>query len=155
MDHNIVLSYDYSNQNRRRRRTNAPPSWAISMVIAVRRCHTERISRCSMTRASLEATGCRHWATTHSILPRRPPGWQQTKQQCNMCPLCWPFQWPWQCGSTIPHTSPNGGGLWLSQKPLNATIGWALTRIASIRHANAGCFFDFIVKKGSSWHVGP
>jgi len=80
----MVLSYDYSNRNRRRRRTNAPPSWAISMAMAVRRCHTERITRCSMTRASSEATGCRHWATTCSVLPRRLPGRQQTKQRYNM-----------------------------------------------------------------------
>jgi hypothetical protein len=29
MDHTMVLSYDYSNRNRRRQRTNAPPSRAI------------------------------------------------------------------------------------------------------------------------------
>jgi len=33
---------------------------------------------------------------------------------------------------------------------LNATIGRALAPIASIGHANAGCFGYFIVKKGSS-----
>ena len=31
----MVLSYDYSNQNRRRWGTNAPPSQAILMAIAV------------------------------------------------------------------------------------------------------------------------
>jgi hypothetical protein len=51
LDHNMVLSNDYSNRNRRRRRTNAPPSWAISMALAVRRCDTEHIFRCRMTRA--------------------------------------------------------------------------------------------------------
>jgi len=127
MDHNMVLSYDYSNRNRRRRRTNAPPPRAILMAMAVRRCHMERISQCSMTRASSEATGCRHWVTTRSVLPRWPPGQQQTKRRCNMYPLCWPFRWPWwRCGGTIPLTSPDGGGSWLSQKPLNATIGQAL-----------------------------
>ena len=29
-----------------------------------------------------------------------------------MCPLCWPFWWPLQCGGTIPHTSPDGGDSW-------------------------------------------
>jgi hypothetical protein len=67
----MVLSYDYSNRNRGWRRTNAPPLRAISMAMAVRRCHTEHISQCSMTSASPEATGRRHWATTRSILPRR------------------------------------------------------------------------------------
>jgi len=58
MDHMIVLSYDYSNRNRRRRQTNAHPSRAILKAMAVRRCDTKRIAQCSMTRASLEATGC-------------------------------------------------------------------------------------------------
>ena len=68
----MVLSYDYSSQNRRRQRTNAPPSRAISMAMAVRRCNTELITQCSMTRASPEATGRRHWATNRSVSPRRP-----------------------------------------------------------------------------------
>jgi len=62
----MVLSYDYSNRNRRQWQTNAPPLLAISMALAVCRCHTERITWCSMTRASLEATGHRHSATTRS-----------------------------------------------------------------------------------------
>jgi len=48
------------------------------------------------------------------------------------------------------HASTNGGGLGLSKKPLLTTIEQARTQIASIGHANAGCFFDFIVKKGLS-----
>jgi len=59
---------------------NAPPSRAISMVMAVRRCNTERIGRCIMTRVLPEATGCCHWATTRSVSPRRPPGQQSTQQ---------------------------------------------------------------------------
>ncbi len=50
MGHNIVLSYNYSNQNKRWRRTDAPPLRAISMGMAVCWCNTERISQCSMTR---------------------------------------------------------------------------------------------------------
>ena len=44
----IVLSYDYSNRNRQRWRTNAPPSRAILMAIAVRQCDMKRIPWCSM-----------------------------------------------------------------------------------------------------------
>jgi hypothetical protein len=33
------------------------------------------------SRATLEATGCRHWATTGSVSPQRLPGQQQTRQQ--------------------------------------------------------------------------
>jgi len=57
----MVVSYDYSSQNRQRRRTNVPPSQAITMAMAVSRCNIEHITRCSMTRASPEVTGCRHW----------------------------------------------------------------------------------------------
>ena len=79
MDHNMVLSYNYNNRNRRRWQTNAPLLRAISMAMAVRRCDTERITWCSMTRASPEATGCCHQAITCSILPRRPQGRQSTQ----------------------------------------------------------------------------
>ena len=51
----------------------------------------EHISQCIMTRASLEATGRRHWATTCSVLPRWPPGQQQMKQRCNMYTLAGHF----------------------------------------------------------------
>jgi len=151
----MVLSYDYSNRNKRRRRTNAPPPRAISMAMAVCRCQTEHIDQCSMTRASLEATGRHHWATTRSVLPRRLSGQQQTKWQCNMYPACWPFRWPWRCGGTIPRTLPDGGGLWLLLKPLNAIIGQALAPLLQNRTSYAGCFWHLIVKKSSSWHVSP
>jgi hypothetical protein len=53
----------------------------ILMAMAVRRSNTDGITQCSMSRATPEATGCRHWATTHSVLPQRPPGQQQSKQK--------------------------------------------------------------------------
>jgi len=127
MDHNMVIRYDYSNQNRWWRRTNAPPSLAISIAMAVQWCNTARIARWRRSRALIEATKCRHRVTTRSVSPWQPPGRQQTKRRCKMYPLCWPCRWPWwRCGGTIPLTSPDGGGSWLSQKPLNATIGQAL-----------------------------
>ncbi len=49
--------------------------------MAVRRCNTKRIARCSMSRATPEATGRRHSATNCSVLPQRPPGQQANKQQ--------------------------------------------------------------------------
>jgi hypothetical protein len=55
----------------------------------------------------------------------------------------------------LSRASPDGGGPGLSYKPPNTAIGQALALISSTGHANTGCFFDFIVKKGSSWHVGP
>ncbi len=155
MDHNMVLSYNYSNQNRQRRRTNATPLRAISMAMAVRLCNMERITQCSMTRASPEATGCRHRVTTCSVLPRRQPGRQSTKLQCRMYQLCWSFWWSSRCGSRILHPSPDGVGSWFSLKPLNATIGWVLAPILPNRTRQHRLFRTFHHEKGSSWHVGP
>ena len=155
MDHIMVLSYDYAKQKRRRRWTNTPLMQAISMAVWMCWSSSCGIAQCSMTRASPEATGCRHWATTCSILPRRPPGWQQMKRQCNMYPLCWPYRWPWQCGSMIPCTSTNGGESWLSQKQLNDPMEWALALIIQNQTRQRQLFLRFHVKKGSSWHVGP
>ncbi len=56
------------------------------MATAVRRSNTDGIAQCGMSRATLEATGCCHWATTHSVLPQRPPGQQANKQQSTNTP---------------------------------------------------------------------
>ncbi len=39
------------------------------------------IARCSKSRATLDAPGSCHWATTCSVLPQQPPGQQANKQQ--------------------------------------------------------------------------
>jgi hypothetical protein len=77
----MVLGYNYSNKKRRWWRTNAPHLPAVLMATAVRRSDTDGIAQCSMSRATLEATGCRHRATTCSVLPQRLPGQQANKQQ--------------------------------------------------------------------------
>ena len=76
----MVLRYYYNNRNRRRQwRMNAPPSRAILMDMAVRRCDMECTAQCSMTRASSEATGCRRIAqaaaraTTNSTIMKHVP----------------------------------------------------------------------------------
>jgi hypothetical protein len=142
MDHNMVLSYDYAKQNRRRQRTNARPLQTILMAMVRRWSNTCGIARCSMSRATLEATGRRHRATTRSVSPWRPPGRQQTKQWCIMYPLWWPFWWSSRCGGTIPHVLPDGGGPGLSYKPLNTTIGQALAPIALFGHCNSAIWLD-------------
>jgi hypothetical protein len=58
----------------------------ILMAMAVHRCNTKRIAQCSMSRATPEATGCRHRVTTHSVSPQRPPGQQANKQQSTNTP---------------------------------------------------------------------
>ncbi len=82
----MVLQLCIMIQKRRRWRTNAPHPPAILMALAVRRSNTDGITQCSMSRATPEADGCHHWATTCSVLPQRPPGQQQTKWQQNNVP---------------------------------------------------------------------
>jgi hypothetical protein len=45
-----------------------------------------RFTQCSISRATPEATGRRHRATTCSILPQQPPGQQAIKQQSTNTP---------------------------------------------------------------------
>ncbi len=68
-------------QMRRQWQTNAPCPRAVSMALAVRRSNTDGITWCGMSRATPEATGCRHRATTHSVLPQRLTGHKQMKQR--------------------------------------------------------------------------
>ncbi len=82
----MVFGYNYSKQKRRWWQTNAPHPPAVSMATAVRRSNTDGITQCSMSKATLEATGRWHWATTHSVLPQRPPGQQAYKQQSTNTP---------------------------------------------------------------------
>jgi hypothetical protein len=51
------------------------------MATAVHRSNTDGIARCGISRATPEATGCQHWATTWSVLPQRLPEQQANKQQ--------------------------------------------------------------------------
>ncbi len=82
----MVLGYNYSNQKRRWWQTNAPHLLAVLMATVVRRSNTDSIARCGMSRATPEATGCQHRATTCSVLPQRPPGQQANKQQSTNTP---------------------------------------------------------------------
>ena len=71
-------------------------------------------------------------------------------------PVCWPFQWPWQCAGTIPRASPDRGGSELGQKPLNATIGQVLRPIVA-QWRQKKRFFLFhrhSLQKGSRWCQG-
>jgi hypothetical protein len=82
----MVLGYNYSNQKRRWWWTNAPHRPANLMATAVCRSNTDSIAQCGMFRATLEATGRRHRATTRSVLPQQPPGQQANKQQSTNTP---------------------------------------------------------------------
>ncbi len=56
------------------------------MATAVRRSNTDGIAWCGMSRATPEATGRWHRATTHSVSPQRLPGQQTNKQQSTNTP---------------------------------------------------------------------
>jgi hypothetical protein len=47
---------------------------------------SEGIAQCGMSRATPEATGCRHRATTCSVSPQRLPGQQANKQKLTNTP---------------------------------------------------------------------
>ncbi len=81
IDHNMVLQLCIMIWKRRQWWKNAPHPPAVLMASAVHRSNTDGITWCGMSRATLEATGCCHRATTCSVLPQQPPGQQQTKQQ--------------------------------------------------------------------------
>ncbi len=63
-----------------------PPSQAILMAMRMRWSDEHGIAQCSKSRATLDAPGSRHWATTHSVLSQRPPGQQANKQQSTNTP---------------------------------------------------------------------
>ncbi len=65
---------------------NAPRLPAVPMATAVRWSNIDGIAQCSMSRATPEATRRHHWATTHYVLPQRPPGQQANKQQSTNTP---------------------------------------------------------------------
>ncbi len=82
----MVLSYGYCGWQNWQWHQHVPPPLAVTMAMAVCRCNTKHIAQCSRSRATLEATGRRHWVTTCSILPQRPPGQQANKQQSTNTP---------------------------------------------------------------------
>ncbi len=66
--------------------TNAPCPPAVLMAMAVRQSNTDGIAQCGMSRATPEATGGHHRATTCYVLPQRLPGQQANKQQSTNTP---------------------------------------------------------------------
>jgi len=51
---------------------NEGKSLAVLIAMAMQRYDAGRIARWSMSRASLEATGCLHWESACAVLPQRP-----------------------------------------------------------------------------------
>ena len=65
---------------------NAPPSQAIPMAMRRRWSNTCGIARWGMPMTTPELTGHRHRASIDVVMPQRPPGRQQTKQQSTNVP---------------------------------------------------------------------
>ncbi len=82
----MLFSYGYGQWQIWRWQTNAPPLRPISKALQMRRSNTDGIPRCGISRATPEATGRQHRATTCSILPQRPPGQEANKQQSTNAP---------------------------------------------------------------------
>ncbi len=66
--------------------TNASRPPAILMVTVVRRSNTDGIARCSMSRATSEATGRHHRATTCYTADKMTHFWARFKQNCAQNP---------------------------------------------------------------------
>ncbi len=82
----MLFSYGYGQWQNQRWHQNAPPLRPVLKALQMRRSNTDSIAQCGMSRATPEATGRHHWATTCSILPQRPPEQQANKQQSTNTP---------------------------------------------------------------------
>ena len=54
-------------------RKNGPALQAILMAMRIRRYGAQHITQYGRSRATLDATGRRHWAIIHPVSPRRTP----------------------------------------------------------------------------------
>ena len=68
----MLYSYGYAQQIITNRK-NAAYLLAILMVMRIRRYSAERISQYVRSRATLDATKCRHRASIRPVLPQRTP----------------------------------------------------------------------------------
>ncbi len=82
----MLFSYGYGQWQNQWWHQNAPLSRPVLKALRMRRSNTDGIAQCGMSRATLEATGCRHWATTRSVLTQRRPEQQANKQQSTNTP---------------------------------------------------------------------
>ena len=68
----MLFSYGLARQIINNRK-NAAAILAISMVMRIRRYGAERITQYGRSRATLDATICRHWSSIPPVSPRRTP----------------------------------------------------------------------------------
>jgi hypothetical protein len=65
---------------------NEPLLRPVLKALRMPRSNTDGITQCGISRATPEATGRRHRATTCSVLPQHLPGQQANKQQSTNAP---------------------------------------------------------------------
>ena len=82
----MLLSHGYGWWQNRRWQMNVPPLQAILIAMRTGWSNERGIAQCSKSRATLDAPGSRHRATTCSILPQQPPWQQANKQQSTNTP---------------------------------------------------------------------
>jgi hypothetical protein len=111
------------------------------MAMAVQRCNTKRIAQCSMSRATPEATGHRHRATTRSVLPQPMPGQQANKEQSTNTPTklaaLMTMAMRWYVTAHIAQ--------WRRSRALLEATGrrhWASNMSNNIKETWLGCFFN-------------
>jgi hypothetical protein len=68
----MLFRYGYLRQIINNRK-NAADSLAISIAMQIRRYSAERITQYGRSRATLDATGRRHWVSIRPISPQRTP----------------------------------------------------------------------------------
>jgi hypothetical protein len=90
-----------------------------------------------MSRATPEATGRQHPATTHSVLPQRPPGQQANKQQSTNAPKKVAKLMAMAMRRYITVHIARWRRLRACKMPLNTTIRRVLRPIKTIGHACA------------------
>ncbi len=108
------------------------------MATAVCRSNTDGIAQCGMSRATPEATGCRHRVTTCSILPQRLSGQQANKHQSTNTPKKLAVLMAMAMRRYVTTHIARWRRLGLCEMPLNAAIGQVLQPIVAIGHACTG-----------------
>ncbi len=82
----MLFSYGYGQWQNQWWHQNAPLLQSVLKALRMCRSNTDGIAQCGMSRATLEATGRHHWASTHSVSPQRPPEQWANKQQSTNTP---------------------------------------------------------------------
>ena len=140
----MVLSYDYVRLKRRRWQTKEPPLQAILMAMRRRWSNTCGIARCSMSRATPEATGRCHRATARSSLRIAPAIARATINKTTMenVPTLLACIARWRRSRAFIKATKRCNRASARSDSTNGTRQHRL-------------IFTFHREKGSSWHVGP